>query len=69
MFTEDNRKTKNWRSAKRMLRKARNKKVRLEKKLKDGRHTVKDKPMLKEELTDTKVHISVLELKIGDRPE
>lgn len=69
MFTEEDRKTKNWRNAKRFLRKIRNKRDRLLKKLERGNFETKDKLQLMHDITDAKVQVSVLELRIGDKPE
>jgi hypothetical protein len=69
MFSEDDRKTKNWRSAKRLLRKTRNKRDRLLRKLERGNFDQKDKLQLMHDITDAKVQVSVLELRIGDKPE
>ena len=70
MFTNEEKRNKNWRSAKRALRKARNKVARLEKKLK-GKRFEGDKQQadLKDQLTDARVLVSTLELRVGDKPE
>ena len=69
MFTDLDRRIKNWRSDKRTLRRLRNKRKKLERQLKNGRHTTADKPKLKEALANVKVQISVFELRVGDKPE
>jgi len=69
MFTDEEKKIKNWRNAKRILRKARNKRDRLVKKLAAGRYDASELTKLKNAVTNAKVRVSVLELKIGDKPE
>lgn len=69
MFTEQDRKMRNWRGALRKLEKARNKRDKLVKRLEAGKHDAKDSQSIKQQIVDLRVKISVLELRIGDKPE
>lgn len=69
MFTEEEKKKKNWRAAKRKLTKARNKRDKLMKKLANEKYAAKDLQSLREAITDAKVDVATLELRIGDKPE
>jgi len=69
MFTEQDKKRKNWRSQKRALRKARGKVKRLKSQIANGRHIPSKLPALRVDLQDAEIKVSVLELKVGDKPE
>lgn len=69
MFTKEDKMKKNWRSIKRALKKARNKRDRLLKRLEKGKYDKESLPELRTQITEAKVQVSVLELRVGDKPE